>query len=217
MYKIKTEKRFILTKVKITAKAAFSCLMLLILYGCSYPGNYHEVQTVAITDDHADSSDVFEAVDGHTEPDDSDVSQKKSRDVIYVCGAVNCPGVYELPSGSRVYEVLTLAGGLRRDASETAVNQAELLTDGQMIRIPTKAEELAAASAEAEASDGLVNINTAGVEELKTLPGVGDSKANSIIAYREKNGPFKDVEELMNIEGIKSGVFAKLEGYIKVN
>ena len=102
------------------------------------------------------------------------------------------------------------------EAAQTAVNQAELLTDGQMIEIPTKEEQQTKAAAEEARSDGLVNINTAGLEELKTLPGIGDSKARSIIAYREKNGAFKTIEDIKSVDGIGDGIFAKLEGCMKV-
>ncbi len=103
------------------------------------------------------------------------------------------------------------------EAAQTAVNQAELLTDGQMIEIPTKEEQQVRTAAEEARLDGLVNINTAGLEELKTLPGIGDSKARSIIAYREKNGAFKATTDIKNVDGIGDGIYAKLEGCMKVD
>ena len=136
---------------------------------------------------------------------------------VFVCGSVVTPGVYELPAGSRVYEAVALAGGMTDEAAQTAVNQAELLADGQMIEIPTKEEQQAQADAEKARSDGLVNINTAGLEELQTLPGIGESKARSIIAYREKNGTFKATEDIKNVDGIGDGIYAKLEGCMKVD
>ena len=136
---------------------------------------------------------------------------------MYVCGAVAEPGVYELPEGSRVYEAVALAGGMISGASGTAVNQAELLTDGQMIEIPTEEQQREKAAVEEARSDGLVNINTADLEELKTLPGIGDAKARSIIAYREQNGAFGALEDIKHVDGIGDGVFAKLEGCIKVD
>ena len=136
---------------------------------------------------------------------------------VFVCGAVMNPGVYELPADSRVYEAIALAGGMTDEAATTAVNQAELLSDGQMIEIPTKEEQQEKTAAEEARSESLVNINTADPEELKTLPGIGDSKARSIVAYREKNGAFGTIEDIKNVDGIGDGVFAKLEDCITVD
>ncbi len=132
---------------------------------------------------------------------------------VYVCGAVNQAGVYKLPAGSRVYEAVELAGGFREDAATTEVNQAEVLQDEARIYIPTFAETI---SEEAE-NDGKINLNKATKEELMTLPGVGEAKAESIIEYRNENGGFKSIEEIMQISGIKEGLFEKIKDLIKVN
>ncbi|MDU7709940.1 MAG: helix-hairpin-helix domain-containing protein, partial [Clostridium sp.] len=136
---------------------------------------------------------------------------------VYVCGAVNAPGVYELAGDARVYEAIALAGGLNDAAAGEALNQASTVTDGERIYIPT-AEELEKGivdgqTAEVTGTDnqGKININTAAKEELKTVPGIGDAKADSIISYREANGGFQTVEELMQVEGIKEGVFNKIK------
>lgn len=141
---------------------------------------------------------------------------------VYICGAVAKPGVYAVPSHARVYEVISLAGGLLAEAGEQAVNQAREVVDGEMIRVPTK-EELIAGEPEqsfgdegTEAQDGFVNINRADAAELMTLPGIGASKADSIISYREENGGFSSIEDIMNVEGIKEGVFNRIKEHIKV-
>ena len=130
---------------------------------------------------------------------------------------MNAPGVYELAGDARVYEAIALAGGLNDAAAGEALNQASTVTDGERIYIPT-AEELEKGivdgqTAEVTGTDnqGKININTAAKEELKTLPGIGDAKADSIISYREANGGFQTVEELMQVEGIKEGVFNKIK------
>lgn len=136
---------------------------------------------------------------------------------VYICGAVVAPGVYEVPEGSRIYQVLDLAGGFTEDAAATEINQAEPVRDGQMLRVPT-VEEAAAEEAEAQsAADGRVNINTASAQELMGLPGIGESKAQSIVAYREEHGAFAEPEELMNITGIKAGVYEKIKNSIRVD
>ena len=222
-----------------TAKAAMSCLMLLLLYGCAYQGQTQmPVAVLSDSDENGEAASGQETVemsdrvqgseetpktsdaDGVVSGDSSGANGSSSRKTqvltVYVCGAVADPGVYELPLESRVYEAVRLAGGMTAKAAQTAVNQAELLVDGQMIEIPTEEEMQAHAVAAKEQTDGRVNINTAGMEELKTLPGIGDSKARSIIAYREKNGAFAAIEDIKKIEGIKDGVFAKLADCIKV-
>ena len=224
---------------KRTAGAAISCLVLLLLYGCTYQGQASPAVAVVSDSDGSgeqasekeitsqsgrmqgaeetiETSDADAAVSGDNSGENGRSSREEQVLTVYVCGAVKNPGVYELPLESRVYEAVGLAGGMTSEAAQTAVNQAELLVDGQMIEIPTEEEMQFAAAAEEERSDGLVNINTAGLEELKTLPGIGDSKARSIIAYREKNGAFVSIEDIKKIEGIKDGVFAKLEDCIKV-
>lgn len=136
---------------------------------------------------------------------------------VYICGAVVNPGVYEVSEGARIFQVLELAGGLTEDAAVTELNQAEPVQDGQMIYIPTLEEAAVQAAKEQEAADGRVNINTASVEELMRLPGIGESKAQSIIAYREEHGAFAGTEDLMNITGIKAGVYEKIKNSIKVD
>lgn len=140
---------------------------------------------------------------------------------VYVCGAVNAPGVYELKEGARVFEAIQLAGGLTEAAAADAVNQARIVTDGEQIRVPTVEEaQNQGAGVAGEVTEGTennkININTAGKEELMTLTGIGEAKAESIMDYREKNGSFKSVEELMQIEGIKEGVFNKIKDDITI-
>ena len=140
---------------------------------------------------------------------------------VYVCGAVNAPGVYELKEGARVYEAIQLAGGLTEAAAADAVNQARIVTDGEQIRVPTVEEaQNQGAGVAGEVTEGTennkININTAGKEELMTLTGIGEAKAESIMDYREKNGSFTSIEELMQIEGIKEGVFNKIKDDITI-
>ena len=155
---------------------------------------------------------------------DDSKSEKSSAELkpgeIYVDveGAVQKAGVYKLKSGSRVYQAIKSAGGLRDDASIQDLNQAELLEDGQKIYIFSQNEHEAEQQKSVDSSeDKLVNLNTATADELMTLPGVGKSKADSIIKFREEQGRFKTKKDLMKIPGIKQGVFSKLENLIKVD
>ncbi len=139
-----------------------------------------------------------------------------ARIVVYVTGAVNVPGVYELRSGDRIYQAIDMAGGMTDDAADGAINLAELITDGQQITVYTEDELEEVQIAEQESKSGLVNINTATSEELCTLPGIGEAKASSIIAYREQNGAYSSIEDIKNISGIKDGVYSKIKDYICV-
>ena len=141
---------------------------------------------------------------------------------VYVCGAVNAPGVYELKKDARVFEAITLAGGMTAEAAPEAVSQARTVADGEQIYVPTVrevqmqgsgVEDIVTGNADVS---GKININTAGKEELMTLTGIGEAKAQSILDYREEHGKFGSIEDLMLIEGIKEGVFNKIKEDITI-
>lgn len=144
---------------------------------------------------------------------------------VYVCGAVDSPGVYMLSGDIRVIDAITAAGGMREDAGEKYINLASKVCDGEKIYVPTtvEIEEAFAAGDETlysivnvskEDSSELININSADKDQLMTLPGIGASKADKIIEYREKNGGFKSTEDLMLISGIKQGLYNKVKDKI---
>ncbi len=133
--------------------------------------------------------------------------------LVYVSGAVRNPGVYRLPLGSRVYEALDAAGGLTQEAEEGLINLAEPLTDGEMIYFPKKGED---SSGQVQLSDGKVDLNRAGKEELMTLPGIGETKAEAILQYRKEHGPFQTIEELMQVSGIGEALFEKIKNRVKI-
>ena len=137
---------------------------------------------------------------------------------VHVCGAVNNPGVYFLPEGSRIFEAAEMAGGLKETAAGEYINLAETISDGQQIYIPDESDVLDGGFAHPfkDADDGLVNINTASAEELKTIPGIGDTKADSIISYRNNIARFEKIEDIMNVAGIKENLFEQIKDYIKV-
>ena len=157
-----------------------------------------------------------------TETDDTEESETENTEIsidmekifVYVCGAVNKEGVYELTAGSRVYEAVELAGGFREDADVRSINQAEVLEDEERIYVPVIGEELQIGSDSDK--DGKININKATKEELMTLPGVGESRAESIIQYRNDVGSFQSIEDIMQVSGIKEGLFEKIKDLIKV-
>lgn len=131
--------------------------------------------------------------------------------VIYVDvkGEVHHPGVYQMKAENRVKDLIEAAGGFTPLADDQKLNLAQLLEDQMVIVVPKKGEEVNSEVAQAPTSqkkevgkEGKVNINTATVEELKTLKGIGEKKAEAIIEYRKKNGSFKNKEELMKVRGI---------------
>lgn len=128
---------------------------------------------------------------------------------VYVCGAVASPGVVEIPGESRAEDALAAAGGFGPDAAVAAVNLADWVKDGQMLYFPTAQEALEWEPGQ-EAGDGLVNINTADAALLCTLPGIGETRAADIIAYREKNGGFASCEDIMQVSGIKNSIYEKI-------
>ena len=143
-------------------------------------------------------------------------------DMIYVhiCGQVVHPGVYQVPADARVFSVIQMAGGLTEEAAEAGVNQAQTLVDGQMIYVPASGEEVSGMtdtnSTSDSAGNGKVNINTADLETLMGLPGIGEGKARSILQYRQEQGAFRSIEEIMNVDGIKEGTYSKFKDQITI-
>lgn len=150
---------------------------------------------------------------GHTELNE----EKVAKIFVHVCGQVNCPGVYELDAGSRIFEAIEAAGGMTKLAAYDSINQASVLNDGQQIYVFSKEEVMKSEERTDTVDDGKVNINKASKEELMGLSGIGESKAEAIIRYREESGNFDSIEEIMEIEGIKEGVFRKIEDQITVS
>ncbi len=151
-----------------------------------------------------------------------------------ISGAVKHQGVYTLKNGARLQELIEAAGGTTGKAQLKAINRAILLKDQDKIHIPYKGEKVESAatagtgtstnststssnsSASNQESGKKVNLNTADVADLQKLTGIGEKKAEQIIAYREQNGPFKKVEDLMQVSGIGEKTFASLKDQLTV-
>lgn len=221
--------------------AAAALGVVLLLGGCTrreelvvqLDGAAAESLEVSETESSAGNTEVAAAEDGEGQPEVSQEPETISDETLYihVCGAVCRPGVYEMKPGERVYEAVQKAGGFTEEADEDYVNQAQKLTDGAKLVIPTKEEssrlageqEISAGLVGAEkgeaaenAGDGRININTASESELCQIPGVGETRAAAIISYREKNGAFRKIEDIMNVSGIKEGTFEKIKDSIRV-
>ncbi|MEF9840646.1 MAG: helix-hairpin-helix domain-containing protein [Lachnospiraceae bacterium] len=204
-------------------------IVLLLAAGCMsckkeepFQQKRKELQVQAHKDHKADKA--------HKKQQRTDTQTAKETTVslyIYVCGAVNRPGVYEVPEGSRVFQAIELAGGMNEQADPNALNQAELLADAQRVYVPVAGEigapplsdqkmDNQESPGEDATKEGQVNLNTASKEALMTLPGIGEAKANSILQYREQQGEFVSIEDIKQIEGIKDGVFQKIKDRIIV-
>lgn len=171
----------------------------------------------------------------------SDKEMQQAMIYVDVCGAVVNPGVFQLAAGSRVFQAIEAAGGYLPEAALTCVNRAGVLTDGQQLYILTQeemerqgldpAEMSGASDGQMNGSAGIgqntgmtaqvqqdnrININTADEAQLTMLTGIGATRAQAIIAYREENGPFAAIEDIMNVQGIKEGTFAKIKDEIVV-
>ena len=158
----------------------------------------------------------------------ADENLKENRKIfIHICGAVKNEGVYQVEADARVVDVIKAAGGLTKEAASSGINQAKQLEDGMQVYVPTKKEVLKARTQNpglpkdilqnttSESLKGtVININTATKEELMQLKGVGEAKALLIITYREANGGFKEITDLMKIKGIKQKFFDKIKDNI---
>ena len=177
---------------------------------------------------------------GRTELSDASSEEAKTL-VVHICGAVSAPVVYELPAGSRIIDAVEAGGGFLPEAEEACCNLAEEIVDGCQIYIMTKSESCADGQTEKKAGiqtspdsdmqttdrnvrsnsapaleNGLVNLNTADIAALTTLPGIGESRAKAIISYREQHGAFAKIEDIMKISGIKQAAFSKIKDKITV-
>ena len=159
----------------------------------------------------------------------NEISQAETEDrlvTVDVKGAVKKPGVYQLQSNSRVHDALEKAGGLTDEADLKSVNQAQKLSDEAVVYVAKVGENAVdvTTSAPASATSGpgqtksaLVNLNTATEADFQTISGIGQKRAQDIIAYREANGRFKSVDELKNVSGIGAKTLEKLKEYVTVD
>lgn len=151
-----------------------------------------------------------------------DENQKEfiSEDNIYVdiSGEVNTPGVYEVQVGTRLFQVIEMAGGLTEEANIDSLNRAEEVYDGEKIIVGNNQinAETNNTNSSGISANGKVNINTASISELTTLPNIGPAKAQNIIDYRESNGKFKKVDDILNVNGIGSKTYETLSDLICV-
>ena len=149
--------------------------------------------------------------------------------VVYITGAVKNPGIFTLPRPGRVMDAVEAAGGLLDTADRSAINLAAKIDDGTKIVVPSipqaVTEDLTAAPTKKSSPTPHItptisfpiNINSADLDTLDYLPGIGQAKAAAIITYRQEHGPFKKIEDIMNVPGIGTGLFNSIKGQITVS
>lgn len=174
-----------------------------------------------VTLERADGSDAVGAGEGPVRHEaspvvETDEGAAATKLVVHVDGAVSRPGVYELPAPARGIDAIEAAGGLVEGADTSALNLAAELADGEKVHVPVEGEQPTPAADGAASEAAPVNLNTAGVEELDELPGVGEATARAIIEDREANGPFSAPEDLMRVSGIGEKKFERLAGLVCV-
>jgi len=144
------------------------------------------------------------------------VAEEEKKIVVHVSGAVKNPGVYTLPGGSRVFEAIASAGGALPEGNVHALNLAEALFDGRKIIVPSVNPQEGEGEV-VQPQDGRININNATAAELEELPGIGPARAGAIVREREKNGPFRQVEDLARVSGIGPKTVEALREYVAVH
>lgn len=153
-----------------------------------------------------------------TQPSTVVTTTSATQVVVHAAGAVEMPGVYHLPVGSRVADLLDAAGGGLPDADLDRLNLAQAIVDGSQVYVPRVGEEMPPAPEPASAEEGepssLVAVNTASVEELESLPGVGPSTAGAIVEYREAHGRFQSIDELLEVSGIGEAKLAQIRDLV---
>ena len=206
-------------KMRINSKRILCCVIASLLFAAFLGGCGQEEEKLVLTEEETEAEQEETAETSREEPTEENV-----KICVDLGGAVANPGVYFLEEGSRLYQAVEMAGGFTGEAAVSALNQAQVLTDGQQIRVPTQEEielqpELAAGQEESGIGpepDGRVNINTADAQELMTLSGIGEARAQAIIAYREEQGGFASPEQIMEVSGIGEGIYSRIEDQIAV-
>ena len=140
--------------------------------------------------------------------------------VVYVTGAVNSPGVIELPEGSRIVDAVNKCGGMNESADTENINLAQKITDAAQIKIPIRSENTNTVSLSDGKSNSIdnnrVNINTADESVLDTLPGIGPAMAKRIVEYRQNQGNFQSIDDLKKVRGIGEAKYIKLKDKITI-
>lgn len=196
-------------------------MMLLSMAGCESAGEKVRDETLTLQEaaDDQEETEKKENVSENQGTEDKMI-------IVHVCGKVRKEGVVTLPAGSRIYQAIEMAGGMTDEAASSCLNLAEVLTDGARVYVPGKEEVEQGKFLPGDGGgtnstfsgnkEEKVNINRASKEELMTLSGIGESRAEAILQYRTEHGTFASIEDLKNVSGIKDGIYEKIKDKITV-
>ena len=203
-------------------KLLLALLAVLIFAACGSLYDAYNESSVEVNLAQKDENNLPK-IEEKSEEKSEDLSKENAKvdayqTVVYIEGAIAKPGLVYTNNNARIGEIVEAAGGFLANADIKNLNLADKVTDGQKITIPFKANEniLAANASNSENNSDLININTATSEELQKLPRVGPATAKNIIEYREKNGGFKNIDEIKNVPRIGEKTFEKFKDKIKV-
>ena len=215
-------------------------ILSIVVFICLYKTFYVEDEELIIENNTQENEIGTNEDTNETEESKIGIKENKKTVTVHVIGEVNSPGVVTLEEGARIIDAINSAGGKTEDADLTRVNLAYVIEDGVQIYIPSinetskisengqgtieymtegPGDDIIISSASQENEDEkqvMVNINTANIEKLQTLPGIGESIATKIIEYRDKNGKFKTIEDIKNVSGIGENKFNNIKDKITV-
>ena len=206
-------------------KICFLITLTAVLFSACGGSSEDEMIIDGASSENSEVSELSGTVDFDSSSEASAEGSLPSTVYVYVVGAVEKPGVYEVTEGTRTFKVIDLAGGFTADAAMDSLNLASVVQDGSVIRVMTNEEVLAgspetpssfAGNTGSSSGSGLININTASLTDLTNITGIGESRARAIISYREENGAFSSIEDIKKVSGIKDGLFNKIKDQITV-
>ena len=213
---------------RMAASAAAAVFMTFLCTGCSRPEPLFESMNSSgayVLSENA--AEKYTASETEESAPTEERPETEERITVFVCGAVEDPGVYEVPSDARLIDAVAAAGGFSSCADREWHNLARRVSDGERLQILTedetdllrqegKTSEDGCSSVPSADADTTVNINAASLELLMTLPGIGETRARAILDYRNKNGAFASADELLNVSGIGDKLFGRIAGRITV-
>lgn len=191
-------------------------LSIIILTGVTYL-TYTKINCTKLNlEAYKKENTQIEEVFAHTTDEENTEMESANIFIVHVSGAVLNPGVYELEEGARVIDAIEIAGGITDDANQHAINLAKKVIDEEKIYVPRQ-DEVIEEQDFIQSKDNKININSAKQSELEELPGIGAVLAKRIIEYREQNGKFRLLEDIMKVSGIGTKKYENIKDLIIIN
>lgn len=203
---------------------AITGILCLSFLGCSQTGWEQEEDPFFLQEEEETGEKEIEEESLSSETKERQEEEKEPTIfAVHICGAVQNPGVYQVEEGTRMFQVLEMAGGFLDTADQEYLNLALQVEDGMQLRVPTMEETKEVnylsleTSVQQSGAEGKIDLNKADETQLCTLPGIGESRARSIIQYRTEHGKFQRPEDIMKVSGIKEAAYEKIKDFIVVS